>query len=744
MSEKLTNPPRQKIRLKVLLPMTFGILIFLSLYAASTSWYLNREIKRDLVHDIANIDTMYNNLLKQRSDLMQVELEQIAENQALQQLMRNRDRAALLKAAGPIYRRLLERMQISHFYFHLPDKTVLLRVHKPERHGDRIDRHTLQQAIETGMPAQGIELGLFETFTLRVVIPWRQNGRLLGYLELGQEIERLVHSFFKLENSELFFAINKKFLNREQLLDGSRFFSKKIEWELFSDKVIILASNPQMLPTLQDALKNHPPGSAQDIKLDFDERKYQGLSLPLRDSARRQIGEFLVLHDVTAEVTDYYSAVRFMIFLCLGLGGGFLAFSFLVLGNTEKHLETTRLQLIGEMQKVTESNQQLEAEIDERKSIEAALNNAHNELEGRVQERTEQLWLALEQARQARKQLTSVVDSVADGLIVTTPDGVLQLLNASAAQLFSCAAEESIGQPLKTIIKDPALLKRMEDALAQELPDLRIEFSQMSADLQTPVFLQARTSVITGKQGEITGMIFLLQNISHERDMQRLKSEFISTAVHELSTPLTAIVGYTELLLSEQRFNPEDNREFLSIVQEKSEFLTTLVGEMLDISRIESGKPLELHKDAYTAEELFERPIHHFHHFSGDHQFSIDILQPQLKFAADKEKIWQVMENLCSNAVKYSPDGGEIKISGHPFENGYQVTIADQGIGMTQEQVARVFEKFYRCNQSNTSVGGTGLGMTIVKSIIDAHEGQIWIDSELGQQTSVHFVIPCG
>lgn len=742
MQETLNNQPRPQLRLKVLLPMTFGILIFLGLYVASTSWYLNQEISRDLNHDIINVDNMFNTLLDQRVGLMRIQLEQLAENLELQQLMQKRNRAALKEQIAPQYARLLERMQITHLYFHQPDQTVFLRAHNPQQFGDLIKRHSLQQAARTGQATRGLELGPFGSFTLRVVIPWQQNGEKLGYLEMGQEVELLINSFFQQDDTELFFAIGKRFLDKKQMTGNPYFQSKHIDWDLLEDKVIVEASDQRMLPALRDALKTRPTQSNQSIQFNFDGRKYRGISQPLRDSSQQQVGEFLVLHDVTAEVIDFHSAVKFSIVLCLLLWGGFLCYSAFLLGNTENQLEMAQQQLIDKMQKVSATNRHLENEISERKAAEDALNNAHNNLEIRVQERTEQLWLSLEQTRQTREQLTSIVASMADGLMVASSEGQLLLINESAAQLLSCKVKDAIGKPLKTLIQDPALLKRLEEALRQELPEQRIEFSQMSADLKKPLFLQARTSVITGKQAEITGTVFLIQDISHAREMERMKSEFISTAVHELSTPLTAILGYTELLLSEQSFNPEENREFLSIIHEKSEFLSSLVGDMLDISRIESGKPLDLHKGVFSAEELFERPIHHFHHFSANHQFCIDICEPQLKFATDKEKIWQVMENLCSNAVKYSPEGGEIKVSGEALENGYQVTVTDQGIGMTPEQVARVFEKFYRCNQSDTAVGGTGLGMTIVKSIIDAHEGQVWIDSELGQRTSVHFVIP--
>ncbi|MCK4690262.1 MAG: hypothetical protein KAT20_00520, partial [Desulfuromonadales bacterium] len=163
----------------------------------------------------------------------------------------------------------------------------------------------------------------------------------------------------------------------------------------------------------------------------------------------------------------------------------------------------------------------------------------------------------------------------------------------------------------------------MVDAVHQQISDLQIEVSQLTHNAQKPIILQARTSVITDKSGQPEGMIFLLRDITRERDVERIKSEFITTAVHELTTPLTAVMGYSELLLENKQYSPEEQLEFLTIINEKSEFLARLVGELLNISRIESGKPLELHKNDCSAEELFEEPIHHYRHFSADHPFLV-------------------------------------------------------------------------------------------------------------------------
>jgi PAS domain S-box-containing protein len=740
---KPSLPTRQRLKLKILVPMCLGVLLFLGLYIISTAWYLEQQIHRNLRNTITDIDTSFRTLIDQRAQIMRTQLEQLAQSATLRQLMQQQDRSGLLAAAEPSFNLLREHMQISHYYFHNPDQTVFLRVHNPSRHGDIITRYTLQQAATTQKAVQGIELGPLGTYTLRTVIPWRLNGTLLGYLELGEEIELLLNKFFHFENSILALTIDKNLVDREQWEIGAEMLGKDLsEWDQLPQKIVLQTTAPAMRPAIFKTLKDNYSGSDQSIKLTYNKRSFQGLLQPMKDATGRQIGEFLVLHDISDTLHAYRRTVILFTALYLLATGCFLFFTSAILGKAETELKTTDQQLLDEMVKVHDTNVQLESEIEERKAAEAALNKIHEELEERVEERTEQLWLSLDQTRQTRKQLTDIITSVADALIVTDLFGKIKLLNPSAEQLLQCSAATCLEKPLKTIIQDTAVYKQLEGALQQQLSDQRIDFVQISPDLHKPVHLQVRTSVISGDNNDAAGMIFLIHDISHEREMERIKNEFISTAVHELSTPLTAVLGYSELLLSEQEYSPEERHEFLSIINEKSTFLSRLVGEILDISRIESGKPLELLIESHSASELFERPIRHFRHFSEDHPFSVDIKESDFTLNVDREKIWQVMENLCSNAVKYSPAGGEITIIGQPTGHGYQVTVRDQGVGMTEEQLAKVFEKFYRCNQSDTSIGGTGLGLTIVKGIIEAHSGKIWLESELGQGTSVHFSLP--
>ncbi|SHJ67119.1 PAS domain S-box-containing protein [Malonomonas rubra DSM 5091] len=740
--DKLQPPIRKRLKLQILLPMALGLFIFLGLYIISTSWYLDREIERGLEQEVSKIEFDLKTLLHQQTDVMLAQLEQIAESKELQQLMQQQDRAGLFNATEREFQRLLERLRISHYYFHTPEQKVFLRVHNPQRHGDLITRYTLQRAAATGKPFSGIELGPLGTFTLRTVLPWYQGEKLLGYLELGEEVELLLNNYFQHEGSLTTITINKRHLDRKLWEEGVTMLGKDpVTWDLLPGKVVTQTSKPELLPDVILALLYNQDIDG-NIKLKTATSTYLGKARPLLDASGQRVGDFFILQDVTVTITEFWKTVLGFSAVCVAAAGVLLMFSTGVLNKVEKQQQTSDQQLVDGMIKVNRTNQLLEKEVEERKAAEAALNKIHSELEERVNERTEQLWLSLEQTQQIRKQLTDIVTSVPDGLIVVDIDQNILLVNQRAEELFQCSLDDCTNQPLSSIIRDPSILKKMVEALQQQLNDLRFDVMQISSDLHNPISLQIRTSILTDRQGKTIGMIYLIHDISQEREIERMKSEFITTAVHELSTPLTAVLGYSEFLLENPDVTEAEKQEFLTIINEKADFLSGLVGELLDISRIESGKPLSLQKDVYSVKDLFERPIQHLKLLSTDHNFIIELAAEETKLLVDKEKIWQVMENLCSNAVKYSPSAGDVKITGQAMENSYRVTVSDQGIGLTKDQTVKVFEKFYRCNQTDTSVGGTGLGLTIVKYIIESHDGQIWIDSELGQGTQVHFVLP--
>jgi signal transduction histidine kinase len=232
-------------------------------------------------------------------------------------------------------------------------------------------------------------------------------------------------------------------------------------------------------------------------------------------------------------------------------------------------------------------------------------------------------------------------------------------------------------------------------------------------------------------------------DITERKQIERMKDEFISTAAHELRTPLTTVMGYLQLLLeSGHTFSPQDRREFLELVYRNSEALARIVEDLLDVSLVQAGRLITLERSRQDLAALAERAVAAWRSLSDRHRFILEFPQAPVDLCLDPGKINQVLVNLLSNAVKFSPEGGAIRVSGERRDGEFQVTVEDEGIGMRPEEVARVFDKFYRADASDTALGGLGLGMRIVRSIVEAHGGRIWVESEPGRGTKVHFTLP--
>jgi signal transduction histidine kinase len=228
-------------------------------------------------------------------------------------------------------------------------------------------------------------------------------------------------------------------------------------------------------------------------------------------------------------------------------------------------------------------------------------------------------------------------------------------------------------------------------------------------------------------------------------EISRLKSEFISTAAHELNTPLATIMGFTELLFDGGPIgvvSDEQRMVFLNHIYDSSERLSKIVDDLLDVSRIESGQNLSLDKKVQSIRNLLEKIVSRFKLITS-YQIYLNIspeVPEQLVF--DENRIDQVMQNLLSNAIKYSKRNSTITIVAEGDADNCVITVIDQGIGMTDEQKSRIFEKFYRGDSADTAIKGVGLGMSIVKEIVEDHGGTIWVDSLLGEGSSVCFTLP--
>lgn len=363
----------------------------------------------------------------------------------------------------------------------------------------------------------------------------------------------------------------------------------------------------------------------------------------------------------------------------------------------------------------------------------------YNEITARI--RNEQaLRDSLADARAAHERVDAILRSVADPLFVVDEGGTVQLANPAAGVLAGRAPESLAGLPLTTLFAGAQGREQLSAVLDGEAQPVDIHLSR--PDGRTMQTLAVRAFPLNSGAGEVTGRVVVLRDVTNERAIEQMKSEFVSTAAHELRTPLATILGFSELLMEVEDDN-EERREYVTLIHDKAENLSGIVDKLLDISRIEAGEELPLTRTDYPLAALIEAIVPAFVRKSPKHRFVVAPHGAGTRLWVDPETILQVLENVVGNAVKYSPAGGEIVIGAARVADGWiEISVADQGIGMSAEQLEHVFDKFYRADASNTAIRGTGLGMTIVRHIVEAHGGRIWLESRPDAGTTVRFLLP--
>lgn len=226
------------------------------------------------------------------------------------------------------------------------------------------------------------------------------------------------------------------------------------------------------------------------------------------------------------------------------------------------------------------------------------------------------------------------------------------------------------------------------------------------------------------------------------KELDRMKSEFLSTAAHELRTPLTSILGFSEILVK-KKLDEKKQTRFLEIINKEAGDLADIINNLLDVSSIESGRGFKITKVPTDIRGIILENIDLFKHQIDKHTFKVNLPDDLVKIEADKDKINQVIENLISNAVKFSPEGGEIRVSVEETNDGVKIIVTDKGMGISKKDLPHVFERFYRGeNASSEAIGGTGLGLAIAKYIIESHKGKIWAESKPGKGSTFSFTLP--
>ncbi len=391
------------------------------------------------------------------------------------------------------------------------------------------------------------------------------------------------------------------------------------------------------------------------------------------------------------------------------------------------------------------ANEELEQRVDER-TLE--LSEANEQLTGQIAERTQAqiaLRQALEESKVDRKKLEEILRSVPDGVVVT--DGELNVLhmNAAAESILGTSLEKTLGQSIATLSQDVDFIKKVGQRFNIAHGPKSFDLELSDTDNQNTRVYQVRISLFVPDETQAPGVVLLVRDVTREREIERMKSAFLGMAAHELNTPLTTIVGYSELLTSKEtegNFDVQQQKKFLLLIHNKALALGGLIDDLLDISRVESGRPLTLSYQEFVFDAVIRAAVATYLEGETSHQFEVVLPDKASNLCADQARLEQVVDHLVSNAVKYSPNGGCVKVTLALCDDKYELSVEDEGIGMNEEQLAHIFDRFYRVDSSDTAVQGFGLGMSIVRNIILAHHGDIQVDSQLGSGTRVIVTLP--
>ncbi|MDP8205714.1 MAG: PAS domain S-box protein [Candidatus Electryonea clarkiae] len=404
----------EKIRTRILIPIAATLVLVLTVSMISVYWMQRRQIEETVRSRLDGIQLLFNTELENDAELYGKLIDQIRDDELMQQAWMKRDREELYQHSITLFNEIRNKHQVSHFYFIDLDRTCYLRVHNKEQYGDLLQRTTLDKAAEKKQPVWGIELGTFGTFTLRVVHPWIIDDQLVGYLEFGKEIKHLTSLLSNIMGVELFFAIDKRLLDREAWDEGMRMMGRSGDWDTFADFVIIDQTLEDIPIEMGNHLKQiHSKHANSRFSVSVNDKEFRGGFIPLIDAGDIDVGDIIVLSDVTSDLASLRLLFTLFVSMSIVLGGILFTLFYFYLGRVEHNLVST--------------HSKLKSEIDERNQAQQSL------------EKSEKLFRA-------------VVDSGKDAMIAIDRKGLLFIFNQAAEEMFGFSSEEMVGQSISMLI----------------------------------------------------------------------------------------------------------------------------------------------------------------------------------------------------------------------------------------------------------------------------------------------------
>jgi PAS domain S-box-containing protein len=415
-------------------------------------------------------------------------------------------------------------------------------------------------------------------------------------------------------------------------------------------------------------------------------------------------------------------------------------------------LKQTVLEEVSQWGGSEERGERLSERVTEifNKELEKSVNNYAQELTKQyknvIDEKTQNeeiAWKKYEKVLGEKKETEAVIRSVAEGLVVVDAKGRVVMMNPAAERLLDVSRKEKIGKSILDQLKENQMVSLIKNSPSKEYREIEL----ISQQDETKKVLRESSAVIENENGQPVGMVAVLSDITKQKELDRLKSTFVANVSHELRTPLVAIQKSISLILGRETGPITPTQEqFLSIADRNLTRLSRLIEDLLSLSKLEAGK-VQLNRQPHQIGQVIQDTVDARANWVKTKGINLEVSVPEglPEVNVDSDKIIQVLTNLIGNAIKFTPNNGKIIVGAalSKEENAITASVADNGIGIPKEHLGKIFDKFYQVGERvATDIGGTGIGLSVAKEIVEIHGGRIWVESEHGSGAKFIFTLP--
>ncbi|MCX6010930.1 MAG: ATP-binding protein [Chloroflexi bacterium] len=343
------------------------------------------------------------------------------------------------------------------------------------------------------------------------------------------------------------------------------------------------------------------------------------------------------------------------------------------------------------------------------------------------------------------EQFRDLYEEAPDAYLSCGADGIIKRANRSAAELLGYSREELVGQPVSDLYADTPSGKAVAEGVfrrflaGEEVRDQELEVRRADG---TSVWVSLSVRPIRDKEGRVVASRSIMVNITEHRKLDQLKDDFIGLVSHELRSPMTVITGAINTALTEaERLSPEETRQLLKDAAAESELLSNLLTNLLELSRAQAQR-LVLYSEAIDVKKIIGEALDKIKRQYSTHKFVSKLPRRLPPVQADPLRLERILYNLLENAVKYSPSGGEVRVSAKSQGEHLVFGVSDQGIGISPADQSKLFAPFQRLEKRPSGVRGVGLGLLVCRRLVEAHGGHIWVESEPGHGSTFFFTMP--